>query len=235
MKLDVLVFSTHPDDAELFCGGTIARLVHQGYRVGIVDLTHGELSTRGTRELRMQEALAAADVLGIHVRENAGLPDGNIENNRANQMVLINFIRRFQPKLVFAPFDQDRHPDHVHASKLVTESCFYAGLPKIKTEDPAFRPRQIIYYFSHYLEQPTFVVDVSEFFQTKLLALQAYASQFYNGQTSEEPETFISGKTFWEGIKARARFYGHMIEAEYGEPFFYRSVLKINNIYEFFA
>ena len=236
MKLDVLAFGTHPDDVELFCGGTIARLVEQGCRVGIVDLTRGELGTRGNVETRQKEAEVAANILGIHIRENAGIADGNIELNQQNRLRIISLIRRFQPVLVLAPFDQDRHPDHEHASRLISEACFYAGLSKIEDGQKAHRPGAIIYYFSHYLKDPTFVVDVSDFFKTKLLSLEAYETQFFSKhKNNEEQETYISTISFWQSIEMRAKFYGHLVGVEYGEPFFYRFPLKINNLFEIFA
>ncbi len=237
MKLDILAFGTHPDDVELFCGGTIARLVEQGCRVGIVDLTEGELGTRGNAQQRRKEAEIAANILGVHIRENAAIPDGNIELNSQNRQTIIHFVRKFQPALVIAPFDQDRHPDHEHASRLITEACFYAGLHKIEDGQKAHRPKGIIYYFSHYLEQPTFVVDISDFFKTKLMGLEAYESQFFSGtqRRTQEKETYISTMSFWQSIEMRAKFYGHLIGVEYGEPFFYRAPLKINNLFEIFA
>ncbi|MCD6377166.1 MAG: bacillithiol biosynthesis deacetylase BshB1 [Caldisericaceae bacterium] len=236
MKLDVLAFGTHPDDVELFCGGTIASLVEQGYRVGIVDLTRGELGTRGDVQTRQKEAEVAANILGVHIRENAGLADGNIEINSQNRHKLISLIRKFQPKLVLLPFNQDRHPDHEHASRLISEACFYAGLSKIEDGQQAHRPSSIIFYFSHYLKDPSFVVDISEFFKTKRMSLEAYESQFYTKQKQNtQPETYISSASFWQAIEIRARFYGHLIGVEYGEPFFYCSPLKINNLFEIFA
>ncbi|WP_456409042.1 bacillithiol biosynthesis deacetylase BshB1 [Caldithrix abyssi] len=236
MKLDVLAFGTHPDDVELFCGGTIARLVDQGCRVGIVDLTRGELGTRGNAKLRHKESQVAAATLGVHIRENVGISDGNIALNPENRQKIIYFVRKFQPKLVLAPYEQDRHPDHEHASKLITESCFYAGLVRIEDGQKAHRPKGIIYYFSHHVQQPTFIVDISEFFKTKLMGLRAYKSQFYSGEKSDgQQETYISTAKFWQSIEVRARFYGNLIGVEYGEPFFYRSPLKITNLLENFA
>ncbi len=237
MKLDVLTFGTHPDDVELFCGGTIALLVEQGYRVGIVDLTRGELSTRGNVQLRKSEAETAANILGVHIRENAEIPDGNIELTAQNRKKMITFIRKFQPKLIIAPFEQDRHPDHEHASRLIREASFYAGLDKIKNEYPAHQPQAIVYYFSHYLKEPTFIVDVSAFFKTKLMSLEAYESQFFgrSKESNEDKETYISTLSFWQSIEMRAKFYGNLIGVEYGEPFFYQAPLKINNLLEIFA
>ncbi len=235
MKLDVLVFAAHPDDAELFCGGSIAKMINQGYRVGIVDLTQGELGSRGSASVRKQEAGEAAKILGINVRENALIPDGNIELTPENRLRVIRFIRKYRPAIVFAPYREDRHPDHAHASQLVSEACFYSGLVKIETGQSVHRPKQIIYYLNHDLTNPSFVADISDFFGIKLKAIKAYQSQFYSGKKSDEPETFISSKAFWDFIETRARFYGNLAGVRYGEPFFTTSVIKIDNIFKIFA
>jgi bacillithiol biosynthesis deacetylase BshB1 len=232
--LDFLFFAAHPDDAEIFCGGTVSRLVSQNYKVGIIDLTKGELSTRGTVEIRAKETHEATKILNIHHRSNLGIADGNIDNTQENRIKIEEAIREQKPKIVFVPYNEDRHPDHINASKVVTEACFYSGLVKIETKHPAFRPKSVIYYFSHVVREPSFIVDISDYLETKIKAIKAFKSQFFNPD-STQPETFISNKRFIESIEGRARYFGHQIGVEYGEPFFVKSKIKINNIYEIFS
>ena len=224
MVLDVLVFAAHPDDAELSMGGTIAKLTGGGVKVGIVDLSRGELGTRGSAEIRMEEAHLAGEILKISIRENLGFKDGSLKFNDEYLKTIITYIRKYTPKIIFAPYYNDRHPDHAGTSQLIKEAYFFSGLTKIITEDNgviqrAYRPRKLFYYMQSYEGKPSFVVDISATFETKMEAVKAYATQFYNPD-SKEPETHISSLNFVKYLDARARYYGFKIGKDYGEPFF---------------
>lgn len=234
MNVDVLAFGAHPDDVELFCSGLLLKLKAQGKSVGIIDLTRGELSTRGNIELRAEEAEKAAHILNIDLRENANLKDGDIKVDAASKNVIIDILRKYRPQIVLAPYWEDRHPDHIYASRLVSASFFYSGLNRVKTEHAEYRPKSLIHYFMHEVAKPSFVVDISAEFDKKLESIKAYQSQFFNAH-SNDPETYISKPQFIESIKDRAKYFGFQIGAEYGEPFFVKSALKINNIFDIFA
>lgn len=229
--LDVLALAAHPDDVELCAGGTVCLMVKQGYGVGIVDFTQGELGSRGTPALRLEEAQAAAEIMGLSARENLGLPDGDIANTKANQLKVIRRVRRYRPHIALINAPDCRHPDHCAAAKLSTDAFFYAGLRKVETfEDDGtpqepWRPHHVLHYMQAVPFEPTFVVDVSEVWEQRVAALQAFRSQFYNpGYTPEadEPETYVSNPAFFAWIEARARTYGYQVGATYGEPFLYR-------------
>ena len=233
MKLDALFFAAHPDDAELCCGGTIAKLSNNGRKTGIVDLTLGELGTRGSVKLRAKEASAAGKLLGISVRENLEFKDGNIENTYANRLKVISIIRHYKPDIVFIPYHEDRHPDHTNTNKLIKEAVFFSGLEKIQTKrngafQKAHRPKKSIYYMQTYSFKPSFIIDISEDYSLKKKAIQCYGSQFYNPKKSKGPETFISNKNFSDFTEARATFYGFQIGVKYGEPYFTEQPLKFN-------
>ena len=224
MTLDILVFAAHPDDAELSMGGTIAKLTKDKYKVGIIDLTKGELGTRGNEKTRQKEAAAADKILNVSVRRNLGIPDGDIQRTKENLMKVIKEIRKFQPSLIFAPYFNDRHPDHHDTSVLVKEAMFSTGLPKIITSDnrakqTAYRPQKLFYYMQTYTFEPTFVIDISDSFVQKMKAVKAFKTQFYD-PTSKEPETFISRPEFFNYLIARSQFYGFQIGKHYGEPFY---------------
>ena len=229
-KLDVLAFAAHPDDVELSAGGTMCLLAKQGYKTGIVDLTMGQLGSRGTPELRLQEADSASRILGISERINLAMEDGSILNDRAHQLKVIQAVRKHQPHLVLINAPIDRHPDHSAAATLVKDALFYSGLVKIETigsdgslQKP-WRPEHMLHYMQTTPFEPTFIVDVSTTWEARTKALKAYASQFFNPDyipAIDEPETFISTPSFFEWIEARAKTYGHMIGAKYGEPFLY--------------
>ena len=224
MNLDVLVFAAHPDDAELSMGGTIAKLSSQNFKIGLIDFTRGELGTRGSADIRQKEAFQAALTLKIAVRENLNIPDGNIERNQQNLVKVIMAIRKYRPKIIFAPYFNDRHPDHIDASMLVKQAMFSTGLMKVKTFDKevsqqAYRPNKLFYYMQTYTFDPTFIVDISSCFELKMKAVNSYSSQFFNPK-SAEPETFISKPGFIQYIESRAQFYGFQIGKQYGEPFF---------------
>jgi len=227
--LDVLALAAHPDDVELCAGGTMCLLAGQGYRTGIVDFTRGELGTRGTPQQRQKEAKRAGEILGLSVRDNLGIPDGDITNSKENQRALIQRIRRYRPHIVLINAPDDRHPDHPNAAQLSTEALFYSGLAKIETADAngapqkPWRPHHVLHYMQSIEFTPTFVVDVSEVWEQRIQALQAFESQFHNpNYESDEPETFVSNKGFLDWVAARARVYGYRIGAEFGEPFLYR-------------
>jgi bacillithiol biosynthesis deacetylase BshB1 len=216
--VDVLVFSPHPDDAELGCGGTLAALSPRGLSFGIVDLTRGEMATRGTPEIRAREAREAARILGARFRENLDLGDGGLRTDRAAELLIVEAVRRARPRVVLAPLPTDRHPDHARAGRLVPESAWYAGLAKLEAELPPHRPDQVLFYATYVLVMPTFLVDVSATFATKMAALRAYRSQFHD-PNSGEPETYVSSKGFFAGIEARARALGRIANVDYAEGF----------------
>lgn len=232
MNIDALFFAAHPDDIELSCGGTVSKLVKIGKKVGIIDLTQGELGTRGSKNLRLKEAQDAGRTLGVLVRENLKFKDGNIVNSYANRLKVINVIRRFRPEIIFVPYFSDRHPDHIHASLLVKESAFYSGLMKIPTRysgkvQNLFRPKKIIYYMQTYTFNPSFIIDISKEFGLKMKAIKCYSSQFYD-PVNKEPQTFISDKKFIEYIESRSSFYGFQIGVKYGEPYYIEGNIKLN-------
>lgn len=232
MNLDVLVFAAHPDDAELAMGGTIAKLTKHNSKVGIIDITRGELGTRGTAETRQREAFQAAIILKTAVRENLSIPDGNIERNKENLCKLVMEIRRYKPKIIFAPYFNDRHPDHIDASLLIKQAMFSSGLAKFKSFDKevlqdAYRPKKLFYYMQTYTFEPSFIVDISDTFDDKMNAVKAYSTQFHNPR-STEPETFISKPDFLNYIEARSRFYGFQIGKSFGEPFYCEEKIEMD-------
>ena len=223
MKLDILAFGAHPDDIELGCGATIAKEVSLGKKVGIVDLTQGELGTRGSAELRIIEANNAAKILGVSVRENVGFADGFFTNDKKHQLEIIKMIRKYQPDIVLCNAIDDRHIDHGKGSKLVSDACFLSGLVKIETElegkqQEKWRPKHVYHYIQWKNIAPDFVIDVTGFIHKKQAAVLAYSSQFYD-PNSKEPESPITSKTFIESINYRARDLGRLIGVEYAEGF----------------
>lgn len=230
--VDVLAFGAHPDDVELWCGGTVCSLTQSGYAVGIVDLTRGELGSRGSAVLRQQEAEAASRVMSIASRSNLGIPDGNIENSVENRTRVIRAIRDFRPGILLVGSPVCRHPDHAAATELVTSAAFYAGLGKIETRNAAgeqqepYRPDHILHYMQALPFEPTFVVDVSHVWETRMDAIRAYGSQFFNPDYvagEGEPETYVSTDAFLQWIEARARSLGYPIGASFGEGLLYRN------------
>ena len=222
-KLDIMAFGAHPDDVELSCGATVIKHVALGKTVGVVDLTKGELGTRGTAEIREQEAAAAAKLMGFEVRENLGLPDGFLENSKDQQMTVLSMIRKYRPDIVLANAVQDRHPDHGKAASLVRDSCFLSGLVKLETSwegkaQEAWRPKAVYHYTQENYMMPDLVVDVSEHFDAKMEAVRAYKSQFYDPDSSD-PETKISGENYLDFVEARARDLGNKIGVKYAEGF----------------
>ncbi len=232
LKTDILFFGSHPDDIELSCGGTILKYSSSGIGIRIIDLTLGELGTRGTVKLRQKEAAMAAKILGALSRENLRIQDGNIENSTVNRFKILRVIRKYKPEVIFLPYPSDRHPDHINASILIRESSFYSGLEKITTKlngvkQGHHRPEKLIYYMQTYPFEPSFIIDISETFEKKMQSINCYGSQFYN-KNFKGTETFISDKKYLEFIEARAVFYGFQIGAKYGEPFYSEEKLKIN-------
>ncbi len=234
MKLDVLAIAAHPDDIELACGGAIIKLVKQGKKVGICDLTSGELGTRGTAEIRRAESSAASTILGIAKRVSLGIPDGNIENSVTNRLRLIETIREHQPDILLIPHWLERHPDHEQAHVLSRAAWFYSGLEKIVTsrdgrQQQPYRPRRYFHYMQTYEFNPSFIVDISSEFDARMKAVMAYKSQFFNPQ-SNEPSTFLSTPDFLEMLGTRFEYYGDRIGRKYGEPFYAIEMIGVDNL-----
>ncbi len=234
MKLDILAFGAHPDDVELGCSGTIAKEVALGKKVGIVDLTRGELGTRGTAELRDQEAMAAAQILGVSVRENLQMRDGFFVNDEPHQLAVIQMIRKYQPEIVICNAIDDRHIDHAKGSKLVSEACFLSGLIKVETEyqgqkQSAWRPKQVYHYIQWKNIEPDFVVDITGYNEKRIESILAYGSQFYN-PNSNEPETPIATKNFLESLNSRTREFGRIIGTDYAEGYTVERYLAVNSL-----
>jgi bacillithiol biosynthesis deacetylase BshB1 len=235
-KLDVLVFAAHPDDAELGCSGTIVSLVTQGKKVGIVDFTHGEMGTRGTPAIRLQEAAKAAEILGLSARENLGFKDVFFKNDETHQLKLVEMIRKYQPEIVIANAISDRHPDHGKGSSLSSQACFMSGLRKIETnfegiDQSPWRPKAIYHYIQNNFINPDFVVDITPHWQVKIASIMAFRSQFFDAN-SKEPISFISDPEFLPFIEARAREYGHRIMVKYGEGFTVERTLGITDLFK---
>lgn len=218
MKLHLLAFAAHPDDVELACSGTLIKHLQKGYTCGIVDLTRGELGTRGNAEMRMAETVEADKVLGISVRENLDLGDGFFEHSNPNMLKVLSAIRKYRPDVVLANAPQDRHPDHSRAAKMVTEACFYSGLPKIDDGQEAWRPKAVYHYIQDRYLKPDFVVDISDQLELKMKALLCYKSQLYDPNSSE-PTTPISTPEFLEFLKSRSRDLGRTIHVNFAEGF----------------
>ncbi len=234
MQLDLLAFGSHPDDVELTCAGTLAVAKRAGYSTGIIDLTEGELGTRGSNVIRAREAAAAAKILGC-VRENLHIPDGNIQLNEENRLKVIRVIRKYRPKIILIPHFAERHPDHVNTHHLCLEAWFYAGLRKISTkvggkEQLPWRPENYFNYMQWQEFQPTFIVDISDVFDIRLTSILAHKSQFHN-PGSTEPATLLSEKSFLDFVETRAKFYGYSIGASYGEPFYSAEPIGIKDLF----
>jgi bacillithiol biosynthesis deacetylase BshB1 len=234
MKLDILAFAAHPDDVELSCSGTIMKHIAAGKKVGIVDLTEGQLGSRGSVELRYKEAKAASEIMGLHARENLQMEDGFFQNDPAHQRLVIKMLRKYRPEIVLANATSDRHPDHGRGSVLVSEACFYSGLRRIETEldgvaQEHWRPKAVYHYIQDRYMEPDFVVDISEHIEAKGKCIAAYSSQFFDPK-SAEPETPISSKDFMDFIEARARQYGRSINAKYGEGFIVERPMGVADI-----
>lgn len=234
MKLDILAFGAHPDDVELGCSGTIAKEISLGKKVGIIDLTRGELGTRGSVEIRNNEAEKASKILGLFVRENLDMRDGFLVNDEKHQLKIIEILRKYKPEIVLCNAIDDRHIDHAKASKLVSDACFLSGLIKIETTingklQDAWRPKLVYHYIQWKIIEPDFVVDISNFIHQKEASILAYSSQFYN-PNSNEPETPIATKNFLESIHNRSREFGRIIGTEYAEGFTVERYLAVKSL-----
>lgn len=234
MKLDILAFGAHPDDVELGCAGTIAKEISLGNKVGIVDLTRGELGTRGSAELRDKEAAVAADILGVSVRENLGFADGFFKNDEEHQLAVIKMIRKYQPEIVLCNAIDDRHIDHPKGSKLVSDACFLSGLLKIETTldgklQEKWRPKLVYHYIQWKNIEPDFVVDITGFMDKKEASVLAYSSQFFD-PNSNAPETPITSKNFTESVNYRAKDLGRLIGVDYAEGFTSGRYVAVENL-----
>ena len=217
-QLDILAFGAHPDDVELGCGGTIAKQIKLGSKIGIVDLTRGELGTRGSAEIRDKEALLAAQILGVNFRHNMGFKDGFFHNDEVHQIEVVRIIREYRPRIVLANAINDRHPDHKKSSDLVSTACFLSGLTKIETGQKAWRPDVVYHYIQFEEIEPNFVIDISDFMSIKMEAVKAFSSQFFD-PSSKEPETIISSKDFLDSVHYRAANLGRLSRVKFAEGF----------------
>jgi len=237
MKLDILAIGVHPDDVELSCSGTILNEIKLGKKVGILDLTQGELGTRGTAQTRFDEAAAAAKILGVQVRENCKMRDGFFVNDEAHQRQLIAIIRKYQPEIILANIKDDRHPDHGRAGRLISDACFLAGLAKIETNDEngqaqlRWRPKQVLHYMQDWYHEPDLLVDISDVFEQRMQSILAYRTQFSTAASEKAgPQTYISTPDFFDAIIARARLLGKRIGVKYAEGFISEKKIGIRSL-----
>jgi bacillithiol biosynthesis deacetylase BshB1 len=228
-QLDILAFGAHPDDVELGCGGTIAKQISLGSRIGIVDLTRGELGTRGSAEIRDKEASIAAQILGVEIRHNMNFRDGFFQNDEIHQLEIVKIIREYRPRIVLANAVSDRHPDHKKGSDLVSTACFLAGLSKIDTGQEAWRPEVVYHYIQFEEIEPNFVVDISDFMTQKMEAVKAFSSQFFDAN-SDEPETIISSQGFLDSVRYRASNLGRLSRMEYAEGFTTEKLVAVDSL-----
>lgn len=230
MTVDLLAIAAHRDDVELTCAGTLIRAADQGYQTGILDLTAGETGTRGSAELRASEAEAAAKVMGVAERRNAGLPDAHLANTDATRRVVVEAIRHFRPRVVIVPFPVGRHPDHRVASELSRDACFLSGLAKYDASGEPHRPHKVLYALAYREDpvKPTFVVDISDQFERKMQAIHCYASQF-DGATNAG-EIFPTGQDLYGLIETQNAHYGSLIRTRYGEPYFTHETLRVDDV-----
>jgi len=236
MKLDILVLAVHPDDAELGCSGTILKHIALGKKVGIIDLTRGELGTRGTAETRDEEAADSAEILGLQVRENLKFKDGFFKNDEAHQIEVIKMIRKYQPEIVFSNALEDRHPDHGRAGDLANDACFLSGLGKIRTQlegsdQEPWRPRLLFQYIQDRYIKPDIIVDITPYIETKIASIKAFKTQFFNPEL-DAPDTYISSPDFFESVIGRSREFGKSIGATYAEGFTSRKLLGIDDLFQ---
>ena len=233
MKLDILAFGVHPDDIELSCSGTLLVEKAKGHKVGIIDLTRGELGTRGTAQTRDQEATDSSRILGLEVRENLEMADGFFENDKAHQLKIIEVLRKYQPEIVLCNAPDDRHPDHGRSAKLVEQAAFLSGLRKIETRfeggiQSAWRPKYVFNYIQDKYFEPDFVVDISTVIEQKTDAIRAFRTQFFNGNDhSGEPQTYISSPEFLNSVISRSAMWGKMIGVKHAEGFLSKKMIGI--------
>ena len=228
-QIDILAIGAHPDDVELSCGGTILKHLSQGDKVGIIDLTRGELGTRGSAEIRDKEAANAAQILGVEFRHNMNFRDGFFQNDETHQIELIKIIREYRPKIVLCNAISDRHPDHGKGSSLVSDACFLSGLTKVDTGQQAWRPQYVYHYIQFHEITPDFVVDVSDFMDKKMESVLAYESQFYN-PNSIEPKTIISSQEFLDSIRFRASNLGRLSSCQFAEGFTVEKTIAVSSL-----
>lgn len=236
MKLDILAIAVHPDDVELSASGTIIKHIKAGKKAGIIDLTQGELGTRGSGPLRLQEAAKAAEVMGLSARENLGMADGFFEYSRENQLAIIRMVRKYQPEIVLTNAIEDRHPDHGKAARLVRDACFLSGLRKVETaldgkDQEEWRPKQVFHFVQDRHLIPDFVVDISEEMDQKMESIMAYGSQFYNPE-NKEPTSPISSLEFLESVKGKNSVFGRSIGVRYAEGFICEKVLGVDDLFD---
>ena len=236
MKLDILAFGAHPDDVELSCSATLMKHKDLGYKIGVIDLTRGEMGTRGSVEQRNQEAINAAAIMRLDARENLDLPDGFIENNKEQQLSIIKMIRKYRPEIIITNAFSDRHPDHGNAQKLVEEASFKAGLRKIETsidgkKQEAWRPKLNYQYIQYRMQQPDLVIDTTGYMDRKIAAIKAYTSQFYNPD-SKEPQTLIASESFFDSITSRDQEMGRCIERPFAEGFTVSRTIGAKNLFD---
>ncbi|MDH7460816.1 bacillithiol biosynthesis deacetylase BshB1 [Chitinophagaceae bacterium 26-R-25] len=237
MKLDILAIGVHPDDVELGCSGTLINEIKNGKKVGVVDLTQGELGTRGTIDTRYTEAAKAAEVMGVHVRENLKMRDGFFKNDEEHQLKLISALRKYQPEIVIANILHDRHPDHGRAGHLIADACFLSGLTKVKTNDEdgnpqaKWRPKYVLHYLQDWYHEPDLIIDISDVFEQRMKAIEAYGTQFFStGEANDEPVTYISTPDFLDSVTARARMLGKRIGVKYGEGYISEKKIGIRSL-----
>ncbi len=235
MKINILAFGAHPDDVELSCAGTLVVEKNNGNTTGIIDLTQGELGTRGNVAIREEEAAAAAKILKIDVRENLQMRDGFFENNEVHQKQIIQVLRKYKPEIIMCNATEDRHPDHGKGAILLNDAAFLSGLMKIETKDEngisqqPWRPKYVMHYIQDRYLKPDFIIDISAAMEKKIEAIKAYKTQFYNPQSKDENQTYISTPTFFESVVARAAMFGKMIGVQYGEGFISKKMIGIKN------
>ncbi|HEX6431249.1 MAG TPA: bacillithiol biosynthesis deacetylase BshB1 [Niastella sp.] len=237
MKLDLLAIGVHPDDVELSCSGTILNEIKRGKKAGILDLTQGELGTRGTIETRYAEAAKAAEIMGVHVRANLKMRDGFFRNDEIHQLQLIQAIRTYQPEVILANALEDRHPDHGRAGQLISTACFLSGLAKIETTDlngqrqQRWRPKYVLHYLQDWYHEPDLLIDITDVFDQRMKAIEAYTTQFFNPENGHDgPQTYISSPDFLDSVTGRARMMGKRIGVKYAEGFICEKKIGIRNL-----
>jgi N-acetylglucosamine malate deacetylase 1 len=232
MKLDLLAIAAHPDDVELTCGGTLIRMAEDGYRVGILDLTRGEMGTRGTPEARLREAAAAARIMGLALRENLGLPDARLVLNAESKSAVAEKLRAWKPRTVILPYWKGRHPDHYNASRIAYEACFWAGLSRLPLGGEPFRPHKILYATAYDAVRPTFAVNITAQFERRRRAILAYKSQFRPPAGTPKSKVHLPLDALEQEMNLMAAYYGRMIGVRYAEPFLQREVMQVDDVVE---
>jgi N-acetylglucosamine malate deacetylase 1 len=237
MKLDILAIGVHPDDVELGCSGTLINEIKLGKKVGIIDLTQGELGTRGSIETRYHEAAKAAMIIGVHIRENLKMRDGFFKNDEEHQLKLITAIRKYQPSVIIGNVLHDRHPDHGRAGQMISDCCFLSGLAKIETKDEnnkvqeRWRPSYVLHYIQDWYHEPDLLIDISDVFEQRMKAIEAYNTQFHTSDSDKNgPQTYISTPDFLESVVARARMFGKRIGVKYAEGFISEKKIGIHSL-----